>query len=53
MLSSLYLVRTRDILFDALEFQQIYRKNSFALDDAYSTPLSQRVQHFSVQHMEK
>ena len=38
ILSSLYLVRTQYNLFDAVEFQQRYRKNPFALGDAYLTP---------------
>ena len=53
ILSSLFLVRTQDILFDAVEFQRIYRKNPFVLGDVYLTPFSQRVQYLSVQHMEK
>ena len=40
----LYLVHTQDILFDAVEFQRRYRKNPFALGDAYLTPFCQRVQ---------
>ena len=40
ILYSLYLVRTQDILFDALEFQQRYRENPFALGDTYLTPFS-------------
>ena len=38
ILSSLNLVRTQDILFDAAEFQRIYRKNLFVLGDTYLTP---------------
>ena len=38
IISSLYSVRTQDILFDAVEFQQRYSKNPFALGDAYLTP---------------
>ena len=44
ILSSLYLVRTPDILFDAVEFQLRDRKNLFALGDAYLTTFFQRVQ---------
>ena len=44
ILSSLYLERTQDILFYAVEFQQKYRENSFALGDAYLTHFCQRVQ---------
>ena len=39
ILSSLYSVRTQDTLFDAVEFQQRYRKKPFALGDAYLTPV--------------
>ena len=42
ILSSLYFVRTQDTLFDAVEFQLIYRKNPFALGDVYLTPFPQR-----------
>ena len=42
ILSSLYWVRTQDILFDALEYQRRYRETLFALDDACLTSLSQR-----------
>ena len=35
IISSLYLVRTEDTLFDAVEFQQRYSENPFALGDAY------------------
>ena len=49
----LYLVCTQDILFDAMEFQQRYRKNHFMLGDAYLMPLSQLVKYLYVQHMEK
>ena len=52
-LSSLYLVRTQDILFDAVEFQRIYRENPFVLGDAYLTPLTQRVQYLSMCCMER
>ena len=34
------MVRTQDTLFDAVEFQQRYCKNPFALGDAYLTPFS-------------
>ena len=44
ILSYLYLVRTQDILFDAVEFQRRYRENPFALGDGYLTPFFQRVQ---------
>ena len=53
ILYSLYSVRTKDTLFDAVEFQQIYHKNPFVLGDEYLTPLSQRVQYISVQHVDK
>ena len=43
ILSFLYLLRTQDTILDAVEFQQIYRKNPFALGDTYLTPLSQCV----------
>ena len=38
ILPFLYLVRTQDTLFDAVEFQQIYHENRFALGDTYLTP---------------
>ena len=44
ILYSLNLVLKQDILFDAVEFQLRYRKNFFALGDAYLTPFYQRVQ---------
>ena len=47
------MIITQDILFDAVEFQGRYHKNSFALGDAYLMPFNQRVQYLSVQHMEK
>ena len=47
------MVRKQDNIFDAMEFQQRYHENTFTLDDAYLTPLSQRVQYFSVQYMDK
>ena len=53
ILSSLYFILTQDTLFDAVEFQQRYHKNSFALGDAYLTPFCQSVQYLSVQHMGK
>ena len=53
ILSSLSSLRSQDKLFDAVEFQLIYRKNPFVLDDAYLTPLLQRVQYLFVQHMDK
>ena len=43
ILYSLHLVRTQEDLFDAVEFQQRYGKNPFALGNAYLTPLFQRV----------
>ena len=51
--SSLYLVRTKDILFYAMELQHRYLKNPFALGDKYFTPFTQRVHYLSVQHTEK
>ena len=48
-----YWLITQDIHFDAVGYQQIYRETLFVLGDAYLTPLSQRVQYLSVQHMEK
>ena len=53
ILSSLYWVRTQDILFDAMEYQRRYRETLFVIGDAYLTPLSQRVNYLSVQHMDK
>ena len=44
ILSSFNLVRTQDIIFNAVEFQLRYRKNLFVLGDAYLTSLYQRVQ---------
>ena len=44
ILSSLYSVRTQDILFDAVEFQLIYCENPFVIGDAYLTNFYQRVQ---------
>ena len=44
ILSSLYLVRTQDILFDDVEFQQRHCKILFVLGDTYLTSLSKRVQ---------
>ena len=38
ILFPLYLVRTKDTLFDAVEFQLRYREKTFALGDAYLTP---------------
>ena len=43
ILSSLHLVRTQDTLFDAVEFQQGYRENPFALGDAYLTSFCKRI----------
>ena len=43
ILSFLYFVHTQDNLFDAVEFQQRYRKNPFALGGVYLTPFSQYV----------
>ena len=48
-----YWVRTRDILFDALEYQQRYREILFALGDACLTSLSQCALKLNVQHMDK
>ena len=53
ILPSLYLVHTQDTLFDAVEYQQRYRENFFALGDAYLTPLYQHVQYLSVKQMDK
>ena len=53
ILYSLYLVPIKYILFDAVEVQQIYRKNSFVIGDACLVPFSQRVQYLSVRHMDK
>ena len=39
ILSSLYWVRTQDIIFDALEYQQRYYETLFALRDACLTSL--------------
>ena len=44
ILSSLCVVRTHDTLFNAVQFQQRYRENPFALGDAYLTPFYQHVQ---------
>ena len=44
ILSSLYSVGTQDTFFDAVKFQQRYRKNPFALGDKYLTPFCRRVQ---------
>ena len=44
ILSYSCVVRTQDTLFDAVEFQQRYRRKPFALGDAYLTPFYQRVQ---------
>ena len=38
ILYSLYLVRTQDTLFDAVEFQRRYRETPFTLSEAYLTP---------------
>ena len=53
ILSSLYVVYTQDTLFDAVELQQRYRENPFALGDAYLTHFTQCVQQLSIQHMDK
>ena len=44
ILSSLYSVRTQDILFNAVEFQRGYREDPFLLGDACLMPFWQRVQ---------
>ena len=41
ILPFLYWVRTQDIIFDAMEYQQRYRETIFALGDACLTSLSQ------------
>ena len=53
ILSSVCVVRKQYTLFDTVEFHRRYRKNTFALGDAYLMPLSQHVQYLSVHHMEK
>ena len=53
ILSSLYPVPTQYTLFDAVEFQERYHENPFALDDAYLTPFYQHMKYLYVQHMEK
>ena len=53
ILSSLYLVRTQDTIFDSTELQRKYRKYPFVLGDAYLTPFCQRVHWISVKHMDK
>ena len=53
ILSSLYSVRTQDILFYVVEFQQRYRENASVLGDVYLRHLSQIMQQISVQHMNK
>ena len=53
ILSFLCVVRTQDTLFDAMEFQQRYCENPFALGDVYLMPLSQHVQKIFIQHMDK
>ena len=53
ILSSVCVVHKIDTLFDAVEFQQRYRKNPLALGDTYLTPLYQHMQYLFVQHIKK
>ena len=46
ILSSLYLVRTQETLFDGVELQRRYSKNPFALGDTYLAPFSNKCSRF-------
>ena len=44
ILSSVCVVHKQDTLFDAVKFQQRYRKHTFALVDTYLAPFPQHTQ---------